>query len=184
MFCLLSSLLFSRRWRGRESFYCSQGAVRAVIFRSPLVSPAPDPLNMPISSSGLITMTALDPHSMLCHKPKGSSTLSSLQGTVWSNLVLIKSYLTPYTKETGKEGGGMWWWWGASLMSLQTMVHLGYVTHTHTHAHLWVQMTTHTHTLYCRSESGLSGSDWTKAAFPSICQELYPCWEAFNLKSV
>lgn len=135
---------------------------------------------------GLITMTALAPHDVLCHKPKGSSPLSSLRGTVWSNLALIKSYLTLYTKETGRAEEGVWWWWGASLMSLQTMVQLGGVTHTHKRTHLRVQMTLHTHTCtsYCRSESELWDADWTKAAFASICQEQYPCWGAFKLKSV
>lgn len=120
----------------------------------------------PSAPPGLIAMTALAPHNILCHKPKGSFPLSSLQSTVWSNLALIKSYLTPIQRKgverkEGWDGGG-----GPPLMSLQTMVQLGDVTHTHIRMSANVSI----HTSHCRSELGLSDSDWTKAAFASICQ--------------
>lgn len=172
IFCLsLSSrlFLFSRRWRGRGGCCCtcSQGAVRTLTLRSPLVSPALDLLNVPISSSRAHRYDSPGP---------SRRAMSQTKGFVLPPLSARHCVIKPGTDQIlpdpiykGNRQGRrrVWRVWGASLMSLQTMVQLGGVTHIHTHTHAYTLMSanycththTHSYTSYCKNESGLSDRD-------------------------
>lgn len=119
----------------------------------------------PSAPPRLITMTALAPHNILS-QTKGVHLASPLckapcdQTWHWSNPTW-----PPYkgNRQRGRRGmmvvGAFLWchykrWCSWEMSRIHTCV--------------WVQMTIHTS--HFRSESGLSDSDWTKAAFASICQ--------------